>query len=217
MLKKMYYWFRDKTSPEQERGERSAGAWQNAVRKAAFELIRSAPGRLLEVGCGEGLFLKKIADDNASVHAAGIELSPEQLIRARKRLVGSAIPLVCADATKLPFKESVFDTIVCVNVFLNMPDEKLMDAALNEMRRVAATGAKTIFEIRNRSNAVVYWKYKLAKFYDATIDVNRLRMYRASDIEKKVKALGFRVNKKIGIGFPGGMSAPIILFEVEKC
>ena len=61
MIPKVYYWLHKKFSKPDERGEYSAGVWQDAVREKVFELCTFSSGKLLEVGCGEGLFLLKFS------------------------------------------------------------------------------------------------------------------------------------------------------------
>jgi len=216
VLKKIYYWFRSKTSKPEERGEASSGIWQDRVRETAFNLCNMEKGRILEVGCGEGLFLKRIIDKKPALKPVGIDISIEQLSRARDRLKESNASILASDATRLPFKDAIFDMVICVNVFMNMPEDELMDRTLDEIKRVCAKSGRIIFDIRNKSSILIRLKYKLVGLYDATIDASRLRMYRPEDIDKKIKQNGLTISSKVSIGFPKGRFAPIILFEVKK-
>jgi ubiquinone/menaquinone biosynthesis C-methylase UbiE len=215
MLKRIYYWFRHKTSRPGEKGEASAGHWQHAIREHVFTLSRASGGNLLEVGCGEGLFLNKFTQDEQAFELFGVDLSLQQLLRAAKR-IGDRARLYRADATKLPFKDESFDTIICINVFLNMPREELVDRALDEMQRVCKKGGCIFLEIRNKLNPLIRLKYKLARYYDATIDSERLRLFNPDAFGQKLEKRNLKVTRKTGIGFPGGEFAPIIIMEAVR-
>jgi ubiquinone/menaquinone biosynthesis C-methylase UbiE len=217
MIKKFYYWLHDRVSKDEEKGEYSAGYLQGKAREAAFQLSLGCGKRCLEVGCGEGLFLKKLAGVTPETQFAGIDILLEQLIKADKRLdlaVNKNIGLFQANAAYLPFKDNVFDTIICVNVIMNIPSDGTVNEIFKEMTRICQKNGKIIFDIRNRSNLLIYIKYKLAKYYDATI--NCLRMYKIREIEEKLRSCGLRVNKRIDIGFPKGVFAPIVIIEAIK-
>jgi len=215
-LKSFYYWFRNKTSKPGERGEASSGIWQDRVRETAFNLCDIEKGNILEVGCGEGLFLKRVIDKKPGLKPIGVDISIEQLLRAKDRLKESDASILKSDAARLPFRDNTFDMVICVNVFMNLQKEELMDRILDEIRRVCAKSGRIIFDIRNRSNMLIRLKYKLVGLYDATIDASQLKMYRPKDIEKKIKQNGMTISRKVSIGFPRGRFAPIILFEVKK-
>ncbi|MFH1641135.1 MAG: glycosyltransferase, partial [Candidatus Omnitrophota bacterium] len=215
LLKKMYYWFRNKMSKPDEIGEASAGYWQDKVRETVFRLSRPFPGELLEVGCGEGLFLQRFREEGAKLRLWGIDFSLDQLQRARVRTEGNAT-LMQANATMLPFKESSLDTVVCINVLLNMPNEEQVDRALEEMRRISKKGAHLFFDIRNQLNPLIRAKYRWAGYYDATIDTRRLRLFKPPSFEEKLKKLGFEVVARKSIGFPKGRFAPIVIMEAIR-
>jgi phosphatidyl-myo-inositol dimannoside synthase len=215
LLRKMYYWFRDKTSKPEERGEASAGYWQDKVRQAVFGFCQPLSGSLLEVGCGEGLFLQRFRREGKGRKLWGVDFSFAQLLRARTRTAGEAV-LVQADAVKLPFKAGSLDCVVCINVFLNMPREELVDSALEEMRRVCKKGARIFFDIRNQRNPLIRAKYKWVKYYDATIDASRLRLFDPTCFEKRLKKMEFEVVRHASIGFPRGRLAPIVIIEAVR-
>ena len=216
MVKKIYYWFRNKTSKPDERGEPSAGHWQNKVREVAFTFCVSEKGSLLEVGCGEGLFIKKLIENNCQLQSSGIDISLSQLSKAKKRIYSEdheTTGLFQADATSLPFRDDVFDVILCINVFMNMPQDDMVDSSLREIKRVARKGAKVICDIRNSLNPLINIKYNLAQYYDATIDSSRLKRFNLYKFEKRLKMFGFYIQKKTTIGFPRGSFAPIVIIE----
>lgn len=213
MIEKLYYWLRRKISKPDERGEPSSGHWQHTIRDFAFKLCNSDQGNILEVGCGEGLFLQKFVRKFTAAKLFGLDISLEQLRKAKKR-GKERVHLFRADAGSLPFQEDYFDSIVCINVFMNMPRDEMFIQSFQEMKRVCKKGGRIIFDMRNRLNPLVYMKYKLVKYYDSTIDSNSLRMHTLKSIEVKLNSLGLMINKKTTIGLPPGMFAPIVMVEV---
>ncbi len=91
-------------------------------------LVGGARGRILEVGCGTGRNLP-LYPPGARVVA--VEPWAPALARARRRAPSAA--LVQATAEALPFRASVFDTVVSGLVFCSVAD---VDAGLAEVRRV---------------------------------------------------------------------------------
>ncbi|MBU4477822.1 MAG: class I SAM-dependent methyltransferase, partial [Candidatus Omnitrophica bacterium] len=172
MFTKIYYFLHKKLSKPEERGEYSAGLWQDAVREKVFSLCKDNQGKILEIGCGEGLFLQRIAKDEKFSNVIGLDIWRDILSRCRNRLEDAAIgtvKLVQADAGRLPFKAAALDSVVCINVFFNLASEEVVCSVLEEIARVCKKGGTVIFDIRNSLNPLLFLKYKTARFYDATV------------------------------------------------
>ena len=60
---------------------------------------------VLEVGCGTGLILRRVASRAKS--ARGVDISPGMLEKAKER----GLDVVVGSATELPYDDEVFDTI----------------------------------------------------------------------------------------------------------
>jgi len=89
--------------------------------------------RILEVGCGTGRWLAELLPVAQEIH--GLDLSPGMLQQARQRL--QSFSLICGHASHLPFFDSVFDLIFCVNAFHHFPQPR---AFISEARRVLRPG-----------------------------------------------------------------------------
>lgn len=85
-------------------------------------------GRVLDIGCGTG---RNLALFGSGAHAIGIDPCPQSLRKARSR--APQVPLVCARAEALPFRDGVFDTVVSGLVYCSVPD---VARGLDEVRRV---------------------------------------------------------------------------------
>jgi ubiquinone/menaquinone biosynthesis C-methylase UbiE len=98
------------------------------------------PGmRVLEVGPAGGYLTsaarERVGPDGLLV---SVDLQRPLLARLRSRLGAAAPPLVCGDATRLPFRKGSFDLLFVVEVMGEIPDKA---TALAEFRRVLKPGA----------------------------------------------------------------------------
>ena len=96
--------------------------------------------RVLEVGCGTGLILERLAE--VAQRAQGIDLSPGMLERARAR----GLDVVEGSATSIPFEDDAFDLTVSFKVLPHVPD---VGRALSEMARVTRPGGHLVAEFYN--------------------------------------------------------------------
>jgi len=100
-------------------------------------------GRVLEVGCGTGRFLAKIAGGGRETF--GCDLSRTALAAARASLA-PVIRLAAADAAALPYRSGAFDAVLCVQASLgNFGDRK--EGALREMRRALRAGGVLLLAV----------------------------------------------------------------------
>jgi ubiquinone/menaquinone biosynthesis C-methylase UbiE len=98
-------------------------------------LIRALPpgGKLLDIGCGTGLFVEKYIRHGGS--ATGLDISTKMIGQARNRCT-------CCDFTvgtgeKIPFRDSSFDAVSSLLVFSYLRDPAAM---LSETYRVLQPG-----------------------------------------------------------------------------
>lgn len=98
-------------------------------------------GRLLEVGCGGGQLLAKIADRRADVSLVGLDLAPGQVARAKERTArfGGRVDAVEGSALELPFEDESFDGVLSVASIKHWPDPQ---RGLRECVRVLRPGAE---------------------------------------------------------------------------
>ena len=102
---------------------------------------RYSRGRdVLEVGCGTGLLLSRLAPN--ARRAEGVDLSPGMLAKARDR----GLKVREGSATELPYEDHSFDVVVSFKVLAHVPDIGL---ALLEMARVTKPGGVMLAEFYN--------------------------------------------------------------------
>ena len=214
MITKIYRWFLKLTSAPGEKGEYSSGYLQDRIRKEALALCNNATGRLLEIGCGEGLFLAQIAEQNRNIEVWGIDNDDARLKAAALRLPN--VNLSRCDAADLFFKDGYFDTVICINVLFNMRSIDEVKRTLKEMKRVCKRYGCMIFDFRNSLNPLLFIKYRLAGYYDDTLKGLPLKTYSPKEIESVLKELGMTAVKKRFVGFNSRFFAAAIVVEAKN-
>jgi SAM-dependent methyltransferase len=120
------------------------------------EAGRLGPGRRgLELGCGTGVFLEKVARCGATLH--GLDLSEDLLAKARERV--RPFPNVVvesgnAEATGYP--DGHFDAVYGSSILHHLD----LDAALGEAHRVLRPGGRVVFAEPNILNPQVLLMFR---------------------------------------------------------
>lgn len=110
------------------------------------ELRKLAPGaRVLDVGCGTGVYLKRFAA--MGLEPVGVEPAPGMLETARRDNPGLEIKL--GVATELPFADASFDAVTAIEVlrYLHVEDVR---RSFSEMLRVLKPGGFVFVTLVNR-------------------------------------------------------------------
>jgi ubiquinone/menaquinone biosynthesis C-methylase UbiE len=127
---------------EAQRGDRSRGGYHDLIDELEAEFVRrfATDRDVLEVGCGTGLVLSRIA--RFARCARGVDLSPRMLDQARAR----QLDVQLGSATDLPFEDGTFDVSCSFKVLAHVPEIEL---ALAEMARVVRPGGYVLAEFYN--------------------------------------------------------------------
>jgi SAM-dependent methyltransferase len=102
--------------------------------------------RLLEIGCGAAGLL--VAAEKYPLRA-GVDIALRWLVVGKRQLAdaGLDLPLVCACAEALPFREEQFDRVVSDSTLEMLTDQR---RALEEARRVLVPGGRIFIATPNR-------------------------------------------------------------------
>lgn len=106
-----------------------------AILKRLKSRFGPAPLRILDVGCGTGVFAARIREALPHAQVWGVDLVAGMLMKGAdrwRRLAGHVTPIQ-GDSERLPFESDAFDVVTCANSFHHYPHQ---DRALAEMRRV---------------------------------------------------------------------------------
>jgi ubiquinone/menaquinone biosynthesis C-methylase UbiE len=97
--------------------------------KSTADLIPACVNSLLDVGCGNGVFLNWLLNQNINIELTGTDRSATALKYVKTKKVES-------DIIQLPFDDSSFDCVTCLEVIEHLP-VTVYKKALAELVRVS--------------------------------------------------------------------------------
>lgn len=100
----------------------------------------------LDIGCGDGTFVKVLLQNSKRSFDVGIDISEQELFFARKKRVYRSHWV--ANATELPFEDDIFRTILCNSVLEHINE---LDHVLSEISRVLTHDGEFVFTVPLRS------------------------------------------------------------------
>ncbi|MFQ5849120.1 MAG: class I SAM-dependent methyltransferase [Candidatus Binatia bacterium] len=115
------------------------GRRKNEATRAA--LVRAlewipATGKILDIPCGTGRFTQFFYERGYLYFGADISMEMLDVLVGEQKAPGKMVPVVRCDGEQLPFKDNVFDCVVCIR-FLNLIPGTVRENILREMRRVS--------------------------------------------------------------------------------
>jgi SAM-dependent methyltransferase len=172
--------------PWQGREERPrVSLWRRRLR----QIERRAPaGTLLDVGCGDGLFLKVARD--AGWQVEGIEFSPEGARRASERL---GRPVAVGDLARGGMLRGPFEVVTLWHVLEHLADVASM---LEAARRRLGPGGLLAVAVPNLDNLPLRLAYRLARgrplpIYEAGAREPHLSHFRPRTLARALARHGF--------------------------
>jgi 2-polyprenyl-3-methyl-5-hydroxy-6-metoxy-1,4-benzoquinol methylase len=137
-----------KENAEDVWGWTTPGGKLRAERRANYFLDLSgmnAQSKVLEIGCGTGLFTEKVSKSGANIIAT--DLSEDLLLVARKKNIPNCI-FEEADAHHLKYAAETFDVVFGSSILHHLD----MEIALKEVYRVLKPGGSFVFAEPNMLN-----------------------------------------------------------------
>ncbi|MDX2035639.1 MAG: methyltransferase domain-containing protein [Isosphaeraceae bacterium] len=113
------------------------------IRRIEQDAGRDRPIRILDVGCGTGVFAERIREAFPKAEVWGVDLVSAMLEKGAERWRahrGHVVPIQ-GDSERLPFQSSSFDFVTCANSFHHYPHQ---DRAVAEMKRVLTPGGRLL-------------------------------------------------------------------------
>lgn len=137
-----------KENAEDVWGWTTPGGKLRAQRRADYFLTltqMNAQSKVLEIGCGTGLFTEKVSSSGA--HIIATDLSEDLLLVARKKNIPNCI-FEEADAHQLKYADASFDIVFGSSILHHLD----MLVSLKEVYRVLKPGGKMVFAEPNMLN-----------------------------------------------------------------
>lgn len=123
-------------TPAAERiwGNEGLARWNTALRRAQQE-VTGRHGKVLEVGCGAGRFMRSLRGRNPGASFFGCDLDPKSLAAGLSQ--GDRCHYAAADVHSLPYADSQFATVLIFDVLEHLREPR---RALQEINRVMEPG-----------------------------------------------------------------------------
>jgi SAM-dependent methyltransferase len=154
-IRAVYRYYDSSAGEQRKRDEANPGVRRNAdtrwaaLRGALSALALPDGARLLDVGCGCGDDLARIAREFAGLSPAlhGVDLLPDRIARAREAVPQGTFHV--AGAERLPYPDQHFDVVLAATVFSSILDRGLVRTVASEMTRVVnPAGAIVCYDMR---------------------------------------------------------------------
>jgi len=188
----------------------------SGVRDKAAKVLEASSARILDVGCGNGLFFAQVMlGGESKARRFGIDHSLESLLEAKEvfrtnRL--AACPLIRGDAFHLPFRTGTFDQVFSLNVIINRPNFGEVEAIIDEMIRVCAPDGSIVFDLRNAHNPAMRLKcWRRNRKGGFQTNAHRLRQF-----TELLGRKGCEIVRKQTVGPPGRFLALAYVIEARR-
>lgn len=149
--------------------------------------------RVLEVGAGSGRDSLDLAAEGARPVTLDYTLEALRIVRDLAGRSGAPIDLVCADCTRMPFRDEAFDVVFHQGLMEHFRDPS---ALLSENQRVLRPGGHLLVDVPQRYHLYTVMKHIL-------IAMGRWfagweTQYSIGELEQLVEHHGFRVRHRYG-------------------
>jgi ubiquinone/menaquinone biosynthesis C-methylase UbiE len=126
-------------------------------RRVAAMLDRVTAGPVLDVGCGPGIMADAVR--HRGLDYVGVDASPAMIRSARDRYPrADGLEFGVADIAALPFESGHFGGILCMGVLEYLD---AAEAAVDEMVRVARSGAFLVMTLPNGASPYRRWTHRV--------------------------------------------------------
>lgn len=164
------------------------------VRACQEEILRwhltrgGRPFRLLDVGCGTGTLVNRLAALPAAELLVGLDYSPVMVRHLAHKIAASPhaarLHAVVGDSERLPFADASFDVVTCCNSFHHYPHQA---AVIRAFHRVLRPGGALVLIDGFRDNVIGWIVFDVG----VALAEGRVRHAAWSDVRNMTRAAGF--------------------------
>jgi SAM-dependent methyltransferase len=189
--------YQDKAAAEiylERRFGHSRGRLQNEQTKIALErALNSISGAkiIMDMPCGSGRLTQFFYDRGFIYFGADISMEMMNVLAREQKARDIIPPLVRCDGEALPFKDNVFDCVVCVRFLNHSIPKSVRNNALREMKRVSRKWLILQSQHLRFLGPFVFLKLFVRKVFGA--DVSKYQF------EKEVLSAGWKEEKRLWI------------------
>jgi len=171
-----------------------------------------ARGRVLDVGCGFGLFSLYYASVCPGLEIAGLDRNPRRIAMAReagRRLGLANVRYEVGDARDFRGGE-LFDAAYMLDIVHHIPQEAVRPL-LEQLAKVLPPGARLLIKDVDSRPA---WKRWFTHALDKVMDPRSpVRYWGAEELQTLVEEVGFRVHRHLMVDF---LPYPHVLYICER-
>lgn len=162
---------------------RQATLYFVARAEGVFAQLRpSFQDRILDLGCGTGIWSASIAHSVGMIASLDIDLEIVRSTDSYLRQQGfTNIYAIVASGTHLPFNEGSFTKVLCVDVLDTIPDEH---RAVNEIMRVLVSGGCLVLTVLLRDRPYLFLPIRFPE---------HIRNYNLSELAALLHTSGFEI------------------------
>lgn len=158
-----------------------------------FSFIKSSHKNILDVGCGEGITLEKLAAKFPAKNIKGIDVMSENVKICRRYNLAVLLDSIY----DLKIADNSVDLCVLSEVIEHLEN---IDSALDNIKRVLKIGGEAIIVFPNDKNFKIA-RILFFKFREAFADSGHVNKLTPKIIKKKLKQKGFKIIKFKNIPF----------------
>ncbi len=174
----------------------AVGDWDRigALQHAMLRNLGVGPGtRVVEAGCGPGRLAEQLAR-HEGLHYLGVDIVPQVLDYARRKVARADFRFVHVDRIALPAPDESADVVVCLGLFQHiLPEESYV--YLEEARRVLRPGGRVVFSFHEYASAQGWavFERSLAWVRNRTLAGTLNVLLHRDDLRLWAERLGFAV------------------------
>lgn len=148
-------------------------------------LLSGASSRVIDVGCGDGRHIVEAA--RRGCFAVGLDYDAHELRGARERIGAQRVDLVVGDASRLPFRDGAFDTVICTETLEHLPDDT---GAMHEIARLLRPGGTLLGAVPSHFTELLFWRLSYGYWHTPG---GHVRIYRPRQLVARLACSGLRV------------------------
>ncbi|MFH0963495.1 MAG: methyltransferase domain-containing protein [Planctomycetota bacterium] len=170
------------------------------------EVQRRDARRVLDIGCGTGVFGRRAVQLCPRCEVNGLDISEEMIRIAREKSAEfKRVSFLLGDSERLPFESGTFDCVTCSHSFHHYPHPLKV---LQEMRRVLAPGGVALIVDGNPTDLLGFFIFEIiVRLYEGW----RVHHLSQGDFVALLRAAGFQSPKFRRLHGPAPLVLPLVL------
>lgn len=165
--------------------------WHTKKLNEVLKLLPKNSQKVLDVGCSSAILTAEIANNLPKSNVTGLDSYKKAIDYAKRKYAN--ISFIVGDAHNLPFKNNVFDLVVCTETLEHVVDPHI---ALQEIKRVLKKSGAAIISMDSGSLLFKTIWYFWTKTKGKVWENAHLHEFNAQILEKLIKKAGFKIKKK---------------------